>query len=268
LPLHRLIGCTMELAFESIGDGPPVVLLHGLFGSAASWRGVARELADAYSVCSVDLRNHGRSPRAADMSYTAMADDVLRLIEDEGLQRPALVGHSMGGKVAMALALTAPQALRSVTVIDIAPVAYADRWSPQLNAMNELIGRSVAMSRDDGRLSADEAPTIAMMVPHMATRNAYVDWRSNLPAISLSIHELCGFPRQLRYLSTELPLHAIVGGQSDLVNPVAPETFAPMFPRASVEVIPEAGHWVHVDQPGALVRSLRRALARVTPVTS
>ena len=257
----------MELAFESIGDGPPVVLLHGLFGSAAGWRGVARELADAYSVCSVDLRNHGRSPRAADMSYTTMADDVLRLIEREGLQRPAVVGHSMGGKVAMALALAAPNALRAVAVIDIAPVAYADRWSPQLQAMRELLGHGTAMAWEGvGAMSGEGAMALAAMVPRTATRNAYVDWRSNLSAIGLSIHELCGFPRQLRYLSTELPLHAIVGSRSDLVNPAAPQAFAPMFPCASVDVIADAGHWVHVDQPDALVRSLRRALDCTTPI--
>jgi esterase len=245
----------MELAFETIGNGPAVIMLHGLFASAASWRGVARALSVSRRVFSVDLRNHGRSPRAMDMSYTTMADDVLQLIERERLDRPALVGHSMGGKVAMALALATPRAVGPVVVIDIAPVAYADRWSPQLQAMRDMLGR-ISTPPDDGRFDDGDGP----LLPRLATRNAYIDWRSNLPAIGLSIHELCAFPRQLRYLSTDAPLHAIVGACSDHVSPATADAFAPMFPRASVEVIADAGHWVHADQPAALVRSLRRAL--------
>jgi esterase len=253
----------MELAFETIGNGPAVIMLHGLFASAASWRGVARALSDSRRVFSVDLRNHGRSPRAVDMSYTAMADDVLRLIEREQLDRPALVGHSMGGKVAMALALTTPRAVGPVVAIDIAPVAYADRWSAQLQAMRDMLGRaSMPHVPDDDRFDDGMGP----LLPRLATRNAYIDWRSNLPAIGLSIHELCAFPRQLRYLSTDAPLHAIVGARSDHVSPATADAFAPMFPRASVEVIADAGHWVHADQPAALMRSLRRALDRPSTI--
>lgn len=217
----------MELAFEAIGDGPPVVLLHGLFASAASWRGVARALADTHRVLSVDLRNHGRSPRAMNMAYTEMADDVLSLIERESLGRAAVIGHSVGGKVAMALALSAPYAVGRLAVIDIAPAAYLDQWGQQLSARHD----------------------------------EHVDWRSHLPAIALSLPELCNFPGLLRYLRSDAALHAIVGARSPCVTPASAEAFAPMFPNASVEVIPDAGHWVHADQPHALVASLRRALA-------
>lgn len=255
----------MDLAFETVGHGPPVVMLHGLFASAASWRDVAQALSFTRRVFSVDLRNHGRSPRAVDMSYTAMADDVLRLIEQQRLDRPALVGHSMGGKVAMALALSAPHAVGPVVAIDIAPVAYADRWSTQLQSLSDVLGHAPVPH------AADDAPFgigSGVMLPRLATRNAYVDWRSNLSAIGLSIHELCAFPRHLRYLNTDAPLHAIVGGRSDLVRPATADAFAPMFPRASVEVIPDAGHWVHADQPAALVRSLRRALDQRSTILS
>ena len=98
------------------------MILHGLFGSGSNWRRVARELATSYRVLAVDLRNHGASPWADSMSYLEMADDVLRLIERERLSRPAVIGHSMGGKVAMALALMYPKQVGRLTVVDIAPV--------------------------------------------------------------------------------------------------------------------------------------------------
>lgn len=251
----------MELAFEAIGDGPPVVLLHGLFASAASWRGVARALADSHRVLSVDLRNHGRSPRAISMAYTEMADDVLSLIERESLGRAAVIGHSVGGKVAMALALSAPYAVGRLAVIDIAPAAYLEQWGQQLRAMHDAAtGLGPAPAHGADPLSASEM-LAEILLPRAATRNAHVDWRSHLPAIALSLPELCNFPGLLRYLRSDAALHAIVGARSPCVSPASAAAFAPMFPNASVEVIPDAGHWVHADQPHALVASLRRALA-------
>lgn len=245
----------IDLAFDVAGAGPPVLLLHGLFASSANWREVAAGLAARHRVYSVDLRNHGRSPHCADMSYLAMADDVLRLIERQGLRRPALVGHSMGGKVAMALALTAPWAVGRLAVIDVAPLTYVDRWLHQLQrVMNTLLGVPPP------RAAAVHSALAHWMIPR-AAGHAYVDWRSNLGAIAVSLHELCAFPLHLRHLSTPLPLHAIAGGRSDWVQPLGAATFQPMFPNARVEVIEGAGHWVHADRPQALLHSLWRSLA-------
>ena len=112
----------LNLACETVGSGPPLVVLHGLFGSSGNWRGIARELAATHTVHSVDLRNHGASPWADSMDYVEMADDVLQLIDELGLERPTVMGHSMGGKTAMALALRQPAAVGRLVVVDIAPV--------------------------------------------------------------------------------------------------------------------------------------------------
>ena len=112
----------LQLAFEDTGTGPPVVVLHGLFGSGANWRSVARALAPHHRVLCVDLRNHGHSPWTDSMDYLEMADDVRALIARQGLSRPTVVGHSMGGKTAMALALTSPASVGNLVVVDIAPV--------------------------------------------------------------------------------------------------------------------------------------------------
>lgn len=246
----------VDLAYDAAGAGPPVLLLHGLFASAANWREVAAALAATHRVYSVDLRNHGRSPHCAEMSYLSMADDVLRLIERIGLQQPALVGHSMGGKVAMALALTAPWAVGRLAVIDIAPLAYLDRWPQQLHrVMGMLLGVPPPGA------AAVHAALAHWMIPRAAAGQPFVDWRSNLGAIAVSLHELCAFPRHLRHLHTPLPLLALAGSRSDWVQPLGTSAYQPMFPRARVEVIAGAGHWVHADRPQALLASLRRFLA-------
>jgi esterase len=252
----------VELAFEVTGDGPPVVLLHGLFASAASWRGVAWRLGGTHRVYSVDLRNHGRSPRSTSMAYADMADDVLRLMEREAIGRASLVGHGVGGKAAMALALMAPYAVDRLAVIDIAPAAYLDAWTQQLQAMHEALAgnASPAAAHDGGRARA--GPLLAeRMLPSAATRHAHIDWRSHLPAIALCLPDLRSFPNLLRYLRSDIALHAIVGAYSPCVNPASAEAFAPMFPNARVEVVPQAGHWVHADQPQRLVQELHRVLA-------
>lgn len=245
----------MELAFERSGRGAPVLLLHGLFASSRNWRDIAAGLAKTHEVFSVDLRNHGRSPRATDMSYPALADDLLALIERQGLERPYLVGHSMGGKVAMALALSTPYAVGGLSVIDVAPLSYVDRLTHQVHSAID------AMARATPRTAAADALLAQWLMPRVDSHHLYVDRQCFLPAIAMSMHALCGFPSLLRHLSSELPLHAIVGSQSDCVQPAHAERYRPMFPHARIELIEGAGHWVHADRPQALLDSLRRALA-------
>src|SRR4051812_31148173 len=125
----------LDLAFETVGSGPPLVVLHGLFGSRGNWRAIARELGASHKVYTVDLRNHGASPWADSMAYGEMADDVLALIHFLGLEDATLMGHSMGGKTAMALALRYPREVGRLIIVDIAPVAYADSLTPFALAM-------------------------------------------------------------------------------------------------------------------------------------
>lgn len=245
----------MQLAFEHSGDGEPVLLLHGLFASSHNWRAIAAGLALTHRVFNVDLRNHGDSPRAADMSYLALADDLLELIERQGLVRPYLVGHSMGGKAAMALALAAPYAVGGLSVIDVAPLTCVDRLTHQVHGMMD------ALTRTAPRTAAADALLAQWLMPRVDSGHTCVDRRSCLPLIAASLHGLCGFPNTLRWLSTDLPLHAIVGSQSDCVQPATAALFQPMFPRSRVELIEGAGHWVHADRPQPLLASLRRALA-------
>lgn len=254
----------VDLAFEAVGEGPPLLILHGLFGSSTNWRSIARRLSAEYRVLSVDLRNHGASPWAETMDYAAMAGDVARLIERQGLQRPSLMGHSMGGKVAMALALLQPQRIERLIVVDIAPVQYADRLSVFVEAMR-AVDATHAASREEvrSRLAGalpDAGGVVPFLMHNLVARNAHFDWRINLPVISAAMPALSGFPPALRGLRYERGLHVIAGGRSDYVQRREGAEFAPMFAHTRLEFIEPAGHWVHADQPEAFVAAAQRAL--------
>jgi esterase len=254
----------LQLAFEDTGSGPPVLLLHGLFGSATNWRSVARELALSRRVLSVDLRNHGASPWADSMSYLEMADDVMALIIHLGLQRPAIMGHSMGGKAAMALALEYPGLLGPLVVVDIAPVPYTDRLSSYASAMAS-VDTFAASSRAEvqGLLERciSEPGTVPFLMQNLVQRNEHFDWRINLVAISASMDELGGFPGETRARCYPGPTTLVVGARSDYVSDDDLVVFRTLFPLLQVTEIADAGHWVHADRPEAFIAALHQALA-------
>jgi esterase len=242
----------LDLAFTTTGSGPPLLILHGLFGSGGNWRSVARALSATQRVLCVDLRNHGASPWADSMTYAEMAADVLRVIEREGLEQPTVMGHSMGGKAAMALALLHPQSVSRLILVDIAPVAYADRLSPFAEAMRS-IDMLAAGSRSEiqQRLASavPEPSVVPFLMQNLVSRKAHFEWRINLAGIAASIHQLSDFPGELRGLRFEGPVNVIAGARSDYVEHRGGRDFQPMFPKARIDVIDSAGHWVHADEP-------------------
>ena len=253
----------LNLAFETVGSGPPMLVLHGLFGSSSNWRGVARQLASTHTVHSVDLRNHGASPWADSMDYVSMADDVLQLMDRLGLQRPAVLGHSMGGKTAMALALRHPQRVGRLIVVDIAPVSYADTLTPFAEAMRGAdVVAAATRAEVQARLrqAVPDPAVVPFLMQNLVVQNDHFDWRLNLMGISASMSQLCGFPSELLGAHFAGRVAVIAGEHSDYVTESDGVEFRPMFPRVAVEVIEDAGHWVHADQPDAFLACVRRAL--------
>lgn len=241
-----------------------MVILHGLFGAGRNWMRVAETLAADHRVYLPDARNHGASPWAESMSYVEMAGDVLALVEQEQLQRPFVIGHSMGGKTAMALALSHPQAIGGIAVIDIAPESYTDQFSSYVSAMRSLDVAGAASRREIHQALADslnaEAP-VDFLMQNLRRQNDRFDWRLNLLATGLRMRELCGFPETLheaRYAGPALFVH---GAESDYVRPASFAGIRALFPRAGTESIADAGHWIHADQPAALLCGLRNWLA-------
>lgn len=257
----------LDLAFDAVGEGPPLLILHGLFGSGSNWRGIARALSSTHRVVTVDLRNHGASPWADAMGYPDMVDDLKRLMAREGLQRAAVLGHSMGGKVAMALALLHPDLVERLIVVDIAPVAYADRLSPFAEAMrgiDMLAAASRAEVQQRLALAVPDASVVPFLMQNLVTHNDHVDWRINLAGITASIQSLCDFPNELRRLRFGGPVQVIAGGRSDYVLQRDGADFRPMFQRLTVDVIEPAGHWVHADEPRAFLALVQRGLGLAT----
>ncbi len=256
----------MSLDLNSVitGEGPPVLLLHGLFGSATNWRGIARSLSDTFEVHALDLRNHGASPWAESMAYAAMADDVHAYVEQRGLAPVSVIGHSMGGKTAMALALLHPESIAALIVADIAPVAYADTLTPFAEAMRS-IDVFAAASRTEVQRRLQESlpdPSVAgFLAQNLVTRNDHFDWRINLGVITAEMPTLSRFPDELRELRFEGPVTVIAGANSAYVANQDGSDFAPMFPNVNVQVIAGAGHWVHADNPDEFLAIARRALA-------
>jgi len=252
----------LELACEDIGNGPPVVILHGLFGSSKNWRSVARALATGYRVLCVDLRNHGASPWADGMAYTDMASDVRALITAKRLESPLLVGHSMGGKTAMVLALEDGAALGGLVVVDIAPVAYGDRMTSYVAAMNGLDTAAVSTRSQAQRMMLQVLPDagdVAFLLQNLVPRNEHFEWRLNLAAIGAAIPELSSFPAHLGNARFRGPTTLIRGTRSDYVTPPDLPHFAAMFPALQDCPIDGAGHWVHADRPAEFVAAVQRA---------
>ena len=250
----------MILHATETGKGPPVVLLHGLFGRSQNLATLGRRLAVDFRVIALDLRNHGASPHTPGMAYRDMAEDVLETLAAQDVLPAAILGHSMGGKVAMVLALTHPEVVSRLVVADIAPVAYR-------HANLALTQRLLDLPLPPGltRSQADEALTGA--VPDAAIRSFLLQnlatgplpsWRIGLPHIAAGIAEIEGFPPLADTSRYTGPTLFIRGAQSNYVKDAAIPVISARFPAARVETIPEAGHWLHADQPeafGAIVQS-------------
>ena len=246
---------------QPVSTHTPLLLLHGLFGSAGNWHSIARSLEGERHIVVPDLRNHGRSPHSDDASYPAMTEDVVGLMEQLGLERAAVIGHSMGGKLAMWLALTRPEKVDQLVIADIAPVRYPDRFSTLVAALRRLpLAQIHERSVADARLAAD--------IPDAAVRGFLLQnlvrgpggawqWRINLAALEAGLAQIADFPTPglgAQFLGKTLFLY---GGRSDYVQPSHEHCIRQYFPYARLRAIAGAGHWLYAEQPAAFVEAVR-----------
>lgn len=248
------MGNAIELARREQGQGEAVVILHGLFGSGTNWRGVARLLEGRYRVITVDLRNHGRSPNVPGMRYTDMAGDVLRLLDDLALEAPLLVGHSMGGKVAMMLALTHPRRLRGLVVVDIAPVSYrhGDEHRGYIRALEKLDAEGVASRAEADERLAAEVPDRGVrqfLLQNLVYDNGAYRVRLGLDAIDADMDAILGFEPPSGAGPWEGSALFIAGGESPYLDARHHAAVRKWFPGAEIETVAGGGHWVHAQAP-------------------
>jgi len=263
----------MKLTCSSLGDGPPLLILHGLFGAGRNWSSIAKPLSgQGWRVLTPDLRNHGASPWDAAMDYPTMADDLRTLLDDEANGHPAVViGHSMGGKVAMRLALEDPERVRALVPVDVAPVTYPPGRSIEACAQAMM---SVPLDAVRRRADADasmaetirDGPVRAFLLQNLdlpGPEGGTARWRLNLNALTDSLPTLTGWPEPPPGARYDGPVLALSGGASDYVRAEHHATIRALFPTVRFEVITGAGHWVHAEHPKATLAALEVFLADV-----
>lgn len=259
---------SLELSYSEYGTGPPLVILHGLFGSARNWTTIAKQLAEAYHVYTLDLRNHGASPWASSMTYPEMADDVRAFLERHGLEGATLLGHSMGGKTAMLLALEHGRLVGRLIVADIAPVTYGHTQLPYVDAMlGADLGTATRRSEVDRQLGPriPEAALRGFLLQNLVMEDGRLRWRINLGALAENMDVLAGYPAQPAGLSYTGPALFLTGALSDYVQPEHHALIRRLFPRARIDALPAAGHWLHAERPQEFVARLRSFLNAAPP---
>ncbi|MEL7176226.1 MAG: alpha/beta fold hydrolase [Pseudomonadota bacterium] len=239
-------------------DGPPLLIAHGLYGSARNWGVIAKRLSDRGPVIAVDMRNHGASDWHSTHSYADLAGDLAETLESIG-EPSDVLGHSMGGKAAMVLALTRPDLVRKLVVADIAPVAYKHTQQGMIDAM-----RGVDLSGVEKRSDADVE--LAKTVEDQRVRAfllqsldvAQKRWQLNLDVLSAEMDKIIGFPQLTGVF--EGPALFLSGGMSDYVLPEHRPQIRSIFPNAKFAKIPGAGHWLHAEKPREFEAAVRAYL--------
>lgn len=254
----------LDLSFTATGSGEPLVILPGLFGSKRNWSSVARQLAEQRQVITVDLRNHGESPWDDVHDYPAMAGDVAQLIEAQGLQPAAVLGHSMGGKVAMVLALTRPELVSRLIVVDIAPARSTANTRAVLQAMQDVPLGAVTTRSEAKAAMAEAVPSAGIrdfLALNLTSSPEGLRWGINLEALANNFDNILGFPDVAPGMTFDQPTLFLGGGRSPYIQPEHHTEIHRLFTAASIESIPGAGHWVHADAPQAFLERITAFLS-------
>lgn len=252
-----------ELYVKQVGAGPAVVLLHGLFGAGGNLGALARALQASFTVFSPDLPNHGRSAWLANLDLPAMADSLRRWMGETGLSRAHLVGHSLGGKVAMQMALRHPRLAASLVVADIAPVGYSAHHDAVFTALEAVAAAHCSSREQAARVLASylqEDSVIQFLLTSLQREvTGEYRWRFDLPGIRAAYPALLAAPRGgQRYAG---PVLFIKGGTSDYVRQEHWPAIRALFPAAVIKVMPGCGHWLHAENPRLFNGIVARFLA-------
>ena len=251
----------MQLNFKKSGSGPPLVILHGLFGSLDNWFSIAKELVEHYTLYLVDQRNHGDSPHSTEWNYGVMVEDLLELLDAEGLDSVYLMGHSMGGKTVMNFAVQYPERVSKLIVGDIAPRYYPIHHQVILEGLNSL-----DLSQLQSRKEADDL--LAPYIPELGIRQFLLKslgrdangfaWKINLSVITQHIEEVGKALDEETVF--EGPTLFLGGANSSYIQEKDLSDMKRHFPNCTWISIPNAGHWLHAEQPQAVVAAMRKFL--------
>lgn len=240
------------LEYTQSGEGDPLLILHGLFGSGRNWQSLSKQFAEHFCVFTVDLRNHGNSFHHQIMDYQSMAQDICHLLEHLGLSRTRIIGHSMGGKVSMLVALQHPHLISKLVVADIAPVNYRHSHS---NLIEPILAVDLAQISSRGQVDKALAGDISdpmlrgFLMQNLARSNDGWYWKVNWRAIQQQMDKLIEFPFEGDGSRLDTPALFVRGDRSDYVDEQGIAAIEGFFGNARVETLENAGHWLHAEQP-------------------
>jgi pimeloyl-ACP methyl ester carboxylesterase len=254
----------MKLNYTITGQGQPLVLVHGLFGAARNLGVLTRALSADFTVIAMDLRNHGESPHGADMRFPTMAEDVAETLAGLGLAHVGIAGHSLGGKTAMALALTHPELVERLCVMDIAPVTYDHDYDDFVSAMLSIeLHPGLARAEAERALSpvVKAAPMRAFLLNNLALGEAPY-WRVGLREIQAAMPDMLGWQDPVGAAPYPGPALFLAGAESDYVRPEYEAEIRQRFPAAVIRRVPGAAHWLHADKPADVIAALKEFFGR------
>ncbi len=255
----------LSLNYKTYGQGNPIIILHGLFGTLDNWQTIARQLSEEYLVYLVDQRNHGRSPHTDDFDYSLLAEDLRDFMESEGMSQATIIGHSMGGKTAMQFAINYPEMVTSLVVVDIAPKAYKGGHQEIFEALLAIDLKTI-----ENRKMADKQ--LQIKIPDFGVRQFLLKnltrdkeggyrWKMNLPAIHKNYQNI------LDNILTDEPYTEaslfIRGARSGYIKEEDESLIKSIFSEAEIVTIPEAGHWVHAEAPKALLATFKNFMSSI-----
>ena len=250
----------LELAHRSLGEqGPHLLILHGMFGHGGNWRSVASRLADRFQIHLPDLRNHGASPHSADMNYPSMAEDIAAFCERLGVSEVHVIGHSMGGKVAMWFALNYPLLVKTLIVVEMAPARYPYRFKRIFRALREIpLAQLKARQEADSFMAKwlDDRTLRQFLLQNLSKDQDGYRWRVNLDYLEQAMPLLASFPESEAVAPFTGATLFIAGEHSDYLAEPYRYDIARLFPHSRLVTLRQASHWPHVEQAENFLQSV------------
>jgi esterase len=264
----------MKLFYRRYGEGPPFIILHGLYGSSDNWVNIGKSLAENFEVFLIDQRNHGNSPHSAEHNYTLLKNDVFEFMETQAIAKAVIMGHSMGGKVAMNFAVDYPDRVQALLIIDIAPKSYKSLLSPSpqalehmnlINAMMEVDFSVVNKRTDlDKQLMAGipSARIRNFLLKNVKRdRNGLYSWKLNVKTLRNELPAIMDELDPEKFKKGKgvsgFPVLFVKGEKSNYISPEDMTGIRAVFPAAEITTIPDAGHWLHAEHPDLLVKTIK-----------
>jgi esterase len=254
------LNARLQTAQQSTSNSP-IVLIHGLFGSLDNLGVLARDLGQNHTLLQIDLRNHGLSPRSSEMNYPAMAQDVVDTLDEYGFEKAIIIGHSMGGKVAMALTAIAPERIDKLVLIDIAPVDYQVRRHDEIFTAINAVSAACVKTRQQAATVMREHLNEEGVIQFLLKSFADGEWKFNVPVLWEQYENIVGWQNIPAW---DEPALFIRGGESPYVDESHRDQLLSQFLQARAHVVAGAGHWVHAEKPDAVLRAIHRFID-ITP---